>query len=382
MRRCLVCVVGTQPQVVTLAFHHLCFSRTPQFPIDELYVITTQEGRTRLIPTLLDEEHGQFFQMLRDYGLKRSTVKFDESHVRVIRDQTGMGLNDIRTDLDNHLAADQISEMIRGLARDPDRIIHLCLADGRQPMSFYAGYALSLYARASDELSQVLVNDELSGHPEFYYPPPKNRLLLVPDEQGLFDTSKAEIVMGRVPFVRLRQHLPEDMLDQIDESLSLDQMVDKAQRRLDQISLRLDCREERVYLNGEELVLQPKTKAFLWFLALRRLLEPDDSFSISTRDSTTLFDEIYSEVDGAVIHFDPNDPGEFDPAEIAQLVSKIRSSIEKQFGLRLLERFGPIRGGDYGVSRYGLYGLKPEQIILSNDLGGKGLPCGSQRFEF
>ncbi len=375
IKNTLVIVVGTQPQVVTMAFHHLAFARLDAFLANELIVITTGEGRDILVPMLLDREHGYFLRLLKEYGLKRSDVFFDETCVRLIRGSNDQPLYDIASDEDNEHAANQIAEVIRELTLDQDRRLHLCLADGRKPMSFYAGYALSLYGRQQDQLSQIIVNDELSGHPEFFYPPKNPRHLLLEDTDKVFNTAQASVVMGKVPFVRLRDHLPMDVLENVCDSFALNEVVSKTQRNLGAILVTLDCQYEQILINQEPLILQPKPLAFLWWLALRRKRLSDQAHSVGSRDQTEDFDQLHGEFEGAVHRETPDDTGEFDPQEVSQTISKIRKGIERQFGKRMLERFGDFKEGEYGRGRYGLFDLTANQIEIKNDHTGKGLPC-------
>lgn len=370
-----VCVLGIQPQVVTLAFHHLAFVRQPTQIPSEVFVVTTEEGYDRLLPLILDPDVGHFSKLLKEYGLSKSEVKFNEACVRVITGANGQPLDDIRSDHDNQHAADQIVNFIRELTQDNERAIHLCLADGRLPMSFYAGYAMSLYGREQDELSQILVNEELSGHPEFFYPPLQPRNILTEDSSGVFSTQKAQIVMGSVPFVRLRDYLPHDMLDRLDYNFSVGETVSTAQRNLQSVKLVLDCANERILINQIAIRLQPKALAFLWYLALRRCKLPDNQHSVGDGDNTEHFDEIYEKVDGATIRECLSDFDEFESNEMSQLVSKIKKGIAQQYGQRVLESVGNFKEGAHGHGRYGLYGIPASNIDIINDKTGKGLPC-------
>lgn len=372
-----VCVLGIQPQVVTLAFHHLAFQRQPSRMPSEVFVVTTQEGYDRLIPLILDPQTGHFGKLLREYGVNKSEVRFDEGCVRVIAGADGQPLNDVRSDQDNQHAADQIVNFIRELTQDNERAIHLCLADGRLPMSFYAGYAMSLYGREQDELSQILVNEELSGHPEFFYPPVQPRNILTEDAPGVFSTHQAQIVMGSVPFVRLRDYLPQNMLDRLDYNFSVGETVSTAQRNLQTVKLVLDCANEQILINQIPIKLQPKALAFLWYLALRRRNLPDNQHSVGNGDNTEHFEEIYEEVDGATIRSSLTDFDEFESSEMSQLVSKIRRGISNQFGQRVLDSIGDFKEGAHGHGRYGLYGVPATNIDIINDKTGKGIPCRS-----
>lgn len=378
-KKTLLIVVGTQPQVITLAYHHLAFARTDPFLANEVFVITTGEGRDILVPMLLDKEHGYFTRLLKEYGIKKSAVLFDETHVRLIRDSNQTPLQDIATDIDNEQAANQIAEVVRELTLDQDRQLHLCLADGRKPMSFYAGYALSLFGRHQDELSQIIVNDELSGHPEFFYPPRNHRHLLLEDTDKVFNTAHANVVMGKVPFVRLRDHLPVDVLENVCDCFVLGDVVNKTQRNLESVQLTLDCQSEQILINKEPLLLQPKPLAFLWWLALRRKTLGEQAHSVGSRDGTAEFDLLHAEFDGAVLRETKDNSGEFDPQEVSQIISKIRKGIERQFGKRMLERFGDFKEGEYGRGRYGLFDLSANQINIINDHTNRGLPCKHAR---
>jgi CRISPR-associated protein (TIGR02584 family) len=48
--------------------------------------------------------------------------------------------------------------------------LHVSIAGGRKTMGFYAGYALSLYGRAQDRMSHVLVDEKFEKGINFYYP--------------------------------------------------------------------------------------------------------------------------------------------------------------------------------------------------------------------
>ena len=76
----------------------------------------------------------------------------------VLTDMQGE-MTDIRSPEDNLSAADQVAKLIRELTNDPDRQLHVSLAGGRKTMSFYLGYALSIFGRDDDRLSHVLVDE-------------------------------------------------------------------------------------------------------------------------------------------------------------------------------------------------------------------------------
>jgi CRISPR-associated protein (TIGR02584 family) len=92
---------------------------------------------------------------------------FDADNIHVIKRPNGELLRDIRTDADNVAFADFITEQVREITADPATILHISIAGGRKTMGFYAGYALSLFGRAQDHLSHVLVSPSFESLKEF-----------------------------------------------------------------------------------------------------------------------------------------------------------------------------------------------------------------------
>lgn len=261
----LVCVTGLTPQVVTETLYALAVSAdsaTAMVP-EEIHVITTATGRARVELALLGQRGGRDFlgQFCRDYGLERSTIRFDAEHIHVIRGSDGLELDDITDEAGNTAAADQISRLIQRLTRDPKTRLHVSLAGGRKTMGFYLGYALSLYARPQDRLSHVLVNPPFESHPEFFYPPPRPKTLTVAGKNHYVSTADAQVRLAEIPFVRLRDAQPV-----LDGDLSFSEAVARAQQALDRPDLRIDLNNRLVYLQGQPVQLMPTHFAWLvWF---------------------------------------------------------------------------------------------------------------------
>ena len=79
-------------------------------------------------------------------------------------------------------------------------------------MGYYLGYALSLYGRAQDRLSHVLVTERYENLPDFFYPTPYSRIITDRNNQQL-DTQSAQIMLANIPFVRLRGGIPHFLLE-------------------------------------------------------------------------------------------------------------------------------------------------------------------------
>jgi len=208
-KKALVVVGGLSPQVLTETLYGLVMS-TPAFVPTEIHLVTTSEGSHRAMLDLLHPETGKFHSFCCEFGLPEIT--FDENSIHVMRDQSGMKMNDIRTPLQNEAAADFITNIIAKLTEDDQLAIHASIAGGRKTMGYYLGYALSLYGRDQDRLSHVLVSEGYEGHPEFFYPTKKSKVIYTRDNRPV-DTSLAEVVLAEIPFIRFRDDVPAKLLN-------------------------------------------------------------------------------------------------------------------------------------------------------------------------
>lgn len=144
----LVLVTGMTAQVVTETLYALI--REGRVPTD-IILVTTSVGAKVAEKALLDANDGQFHA----------------SSIHVICDTKGEPLEDIRTPSDNQCAANTITSMIQRLCQDDDAQLWVPIASGRKTMSFFAGYALSLFGH-QDALMNVLVSAPFESQPSFF----------------------------------------------------------------------------------------------------------------------------------------------------------------------------------------------------------------------
>lgn len=262
-RRILVCVTGLTPQVVTETVYALA-QQVPSWIPTEVHVLTTVTGAQRARLLLLAEDRAQFRRLCDEYDLH--DVAFDDSHIHLLRDTNGEPLEDIRTQADNMAMADAILAAIAGFAADPDSAIHVSLAGGRKSMGFFAGYALSLYGRPQDRLSHVLVSPGFETNPEFFYPPRQPRVLIGRTGEPL-STADAQVELADIPFVRLRDRLPPELL----AGGRFVDAVAAAQRLQQPPRLRLVPATRRVVCADVEIPLSPANFAvYAWHADRRR----------------------------------------------------------------------------------------------------------------
>lgn len=263
-RRVLLAVCGLSPQVVTETLYALAVPEPGVFVPTEVHLITTTEGARRAELSLLSNDLGWFHKLCADYHLKGIT--FDASHIHVIQSSSGQPMDDIRTDQDNRDAANFMTAMVRQITADPACALHVSIAGGRKTMGFYLGYALSLYGRAQDRLSHVLVSEPFESSWDFFYPTPASHTLKTKDGT-LADTATAKVSLADIPFVSLRHATA-----MVDGDASFDETVKAARKALAPAHLTLDLRGRRIQAGHQVLTLSPTNLAMLSVFARRASL--------------------------------------------------------------------------------------------------------------
>ena len=82
VRRILVAVTGTTPQVITETLYALVVEK--HFIPTEIHLLTTLNGRNRAMRDLLDPHDGKFHAFCRAYGLEGRII-FSEKTAHVIK---------------------------------------------------------------------------------------------------------------------------------------------------------------------------------------------------------------------------------------------------------------------------------------------------------
>lgn len=263
-RRILLAVTGLSPQVVTETLHALACGETPFIPT-EIHLITTREGAERARLALLSDKPGWFRRLSADYDLP--PIAFDVDHIHVLQGEDGRQLDDIRSPAENLACADFITEQVRALSADPDSALHVSIAGGRKTMGFLLGYALSLFGRAQDRLSHVLVSEPFENSWDFFYPTPYSQVIETRDKK-LADTRDARVSLAEIPFVSLRHGLPQGLLDGV---ASYRGTVLAAQAALGPAHLCIDLGKREVTAAGHSFRLPPAELAILAVFARRAL---------------------------------------------------------------------------------------------------------------
>ena len=262
-RRILIATIGLNPQILTETLYALAVQADQPFIPNEIYVITTCEGRRRLEVTLLSGEGGILCELATEYNLPELKSALIPERIYVVRDGNEASLKDISTQADNVAAADLITSVLRRLSVDDEAALHVSLAGGRKTMGFLLGYALSLFGRLQDRLSHVLVSPDFETHPDFYYPTKEPRVLSTRSGKPI-STQDAELTLADIPFVRLRMGLPKELLN---GDMSYSKTVVGLQSGVSKPALIIDYDNRRISCHGIVVVLQPLRFAFYAWLA-------------------------------------------------------------------------------------------------------------------
>lgn len=259
----LLCVTGLTPQVVTETLYALHTEGQPM--PTSIYILSTAEGAERSRLTLINDRWLKRFY--DDYQIKQAA--FDVKHILVLQTPQGQPLADIRSQQDNQAMADCITEQIRQFTMNPASALHVSIAGGRKTMVFYAGYALSLYARAQDRLSHVLVSAQYESHPQFYYPTPYSHIIYANDKTNTpLDTQQANVMLVDIAFVRLRHGLDQQLLQ---GRSGFSESVRQAQQHLGPANLEMHLSKRLISAQGVEIHLKPAELAFYHWLIQSQL---------------------------------------------------------------------------------------------------------------
>ena len=236
-RRILLTLAGHSPAIITETLYAL--TQQQAYVPTEIHVITTSSGQEKLISTLLGD-NGVLTRFCNEYGV--TMPKFTEAFIHVITDANGAVLHDLQTEADNEAAADFITQKVRELTRDENTSLHVSIAGGRKTMTYYLGYAMSVFGRIQDRMSHVLVDDRYAI-PSFYYPTYTNCTITNTRNGDSFDAKDVVVTLGELPFIRLRDGLgfTRDLTDEKTD-LSFNTVVRLVQNQFSGTSILLDNR--------------------------------------------------------------------------------------------------------------------------------------------
>lgn len=270
----LFLVTGMTPQIITETVWALACDpdNSEKWVPDEIHVLSTQNGLYQIKKRLFDD--GIFAKFITDYA-ELKDLQFTPDNLHVITNKQNESLLDLRTPEENEQAANIICSMVHDFTKDDNVALHVSIAGGRKTMGFYAGYALSLYGRAQDRMSHVLVDEKFEKAINFFYVTPYSKMACDRDEIVLGDAKDAKIWLANIPFIRMRDAiLPKH---QIRQGADFIDVVSKINESYSDVSLKLDVHHKTICINNKFFIndLAPREFAFLyWFAKRRKLNQP------------------------------------------------------------------------------------------------------------
>ena len=363
-KKILFCVTGMSPAVVTETLYAL--TQQKNFVPDEIHIVTTINGKNKLMRDLLGIEGGRsisvgaFHQFCNEYKLLN--IVFNEANIHLIQEHDGSYLSDIQTPEQNILAADTIVGMIGKFCRSENcDELHVSIAGGRKTMGFFAGYALSLYGREKDSLSHVLVEPQYELVQNFFYPTKHDEILV--DQSGNEVNAKlAKVMLAEIPWVRLGLGWPKTLLA---NDITYSESIRRAQANISPPKLQFlnDLTHEKdIKCNGELISLSPKGFSFLFLMAFYTTKNREFNFrnwEKIKQDYLKIYKYKFGDKKGVTL-----DKRISDCDDLRKVFSECRNSIKKS----LEERFSSIDNSHFCLPQVEVKGYSYKLNIDQNNI--------------
>ena len=268
----LLLVTGGTPQIITETIWALACDpqHNEQWVPDEVHIISTRYGLNEVKNKLLGKD--KILTRMKNEYAQIANLRLEENFLHCFTDQEGNELEDLRTPEENEFAANLICEKIRHFSSDEKVSLHVSIAGGRKTMGFYAGYALSLYGRAQDRMSHVLVDEKFEKGINFYYPSKNENDFIIDRENKTIGLSKdANVWLAQIPFVRLKEAVKDKHQLKGEDSFST--VVHKINESFNDVKLKILVHSREVVINEKFVIknLAPREFAMLhWFADLRQ----------------------------------------------------------------------------------------------------------------
>lgn len=268
----LLLVTGGTPQIITETIWALACDpqHNEQWVPDEVHIISTRYGLNEVKNKILGKD--KILTRMKNEYAQIANLRLEDNFLHCFTDQDGNELEDLRTPEENEFAANLICEKIRHFSSDEKVSLHVSIAGGRKTMGFYAGYALSLYGRAQDRMSHVLVDEKFEKGINFYYPSKNENDFIIDRENKTIGLSKdAQVWLAQIPFVRLKEAVKDKHQLKGEDSFST--VVHKINESFNDVKLKILVHSREVLINDKFVIknLAPREFAMLhWFADLRK----------------------------------------------------------------------------------------------------------------
>ena len=349
-RNILFLVTGMTPQIITETLYALAAdpeNSEPWIPT-EIHVLTTAKGKIQIRSRLFND--GIFDQFIKDFNLPK--IEFNDQTVHVIL-KDGNELEDLKTLEDNELAANETCKLIKIFTQDQNSKIHVSIAGGRKTMGFYAGYALSLYGRAQDSMSHVIVSEEFEFAHNFYYPTPYEHFVGRHNSQERLNAQHAQVYLANIPFVRLRHALPDAHPLHM-ENYEFSDVVEQINQSHQNVSLKINVSHRFIEINNKiKANLAPRELALLMWFADYKMNGKQGIKAPTGSQKGQMSDAEFEIVQGLTAEYlkhydevkDSESSLEVNKEFFDTTKSRLKKSLEKQLGIELAAKILPKQTG-------------------------------------
>lgn len=375
----LLSILGMSPQILTETVYALT-QQDPKFLPDEIYVLTTNKGAENCINALFDHNGGWFNKLCEEYGLEN--IKFSPKNIITVCDSTGNRIDDIRNQDDNQAVANQIMEAIMEITKDDNNALHVSIAGGRKTMGFYAGYAMSMFGRIQDQLSHVLVDEKFESEPDFFYPTKQTSTFAAkrnpPNGATLFyDRKEAQVELAFLPFVRMRDTLDKNILENIE---SFDDCVSKFQKNISddtpEITLQTSCNS---LIMGDKKVKLTPGELITYYMLIKNLVNDNHIIAYEDMPSTeennhffyTCLNELYGEMYPPRFDKDSSSFKGLTHGFLRDRINGIKRKLQKKFGAnaaafnpKLIKRSPAVHALDIDLKKITVLNEKGVKILF------------------
>ena len=207
-RTILIAGMGTSPAVLTETVWALAHQAQPVVP-DEIVVITTKSGKEALRKAVMSGAPSVWERL--KVALRKEKIAIDgrlvfgETSIRVMPDEGGNEIVDLRTGADNLRAADFMLGELRKYTEDTETTVFCSIAGGRKTMSALLFSCMTLLGREQDKVYHVLLPPvfEQGVEPPFFFPEP-GMTYTAKATGKKYRANKVQSELFEVPFVRMR----------------------------------------------------------------------------------------------------------------------------------------------------------------------------------
>ncbi len=207
-RTILIAGMGTSPAVLTETVWALAHQEQPVVP-NEIVVITTKSGKDALRTVVMSGAPSVWERLKAALRKEKIAIDgklvFGETSIRVMPDEGGNEIVDLRTGADNLRAADFMLGELRKYTEDTGTTILCSIAGGRKTMSALLFSCMTLLGREQDKVYHVLLPPEFEqgAKPPFFFPEPG--VTYTANATGKkYKANKVQSELFEVPFVRMR----------------------------------------------------------------------------------------------------------------------------------------------------------------------------------